>query len=444
MYRHQRAGHVLPLTLNQAWITTSVIQKYVIWEKPIALGTAESSEGALGAKTYAATTVNAMKSEAVGNQQVSVAGLRIAITVARGDMSAVFRGRLTAASVAASAGHILDPIVRSKPRELIIDASDMSYCDGAGIGLIAEVRRTAALHGGVVQFRGLSQDLQGLMMMSSLQDPRAPQLHAPDAPGLVTQVGIAMVHVLADLRAMTAFLGELVAAILWAIAHPRRMPWRDLWMIAEKVGVNAVPILSLLGVLMGIILAFQSAVPMERYGARDAVPAVVSVAVLRELGPLITAVLLAGRSGSAFAAEIGTMKITEELSALQSMGIHPVRFLAVPRVVASMFVTPLLCVVCNAMGIIGGYLVMSGFGYTALRYANATRSATNLSDVMGGIAKTVVFALLVSGVGCLRGMRTASGPGAVGDSTTRAVVAGIVLVIIADGIFGFVFYYLKI
>jgi phospholipid/cholesterol/gamma-HCH transport system permease protein len=194
---------------------------------------------------------------------------------------------------------------------------------------------------------------------------------------------------------------------------------------------------------MGVILAFQSAVPMERYGARDAVPAVVAIAVLRELGPLITAVLLAGRSGSAFAAEIGTMKITEELSALESMGIHPVRFLAVPRVLAAMIMTPLLCVVCNAMAILGGYIVMSGFGYTALRYAHAVKSASNLSDLLGGVSKTVVFALLVAGVGCLRGMRTASGPGAVGDSTTRAVVAGIVLVLIADGIFGVLFYYLK-
>jgi phospholipid/cholesterol/gamma-HCH transport system permease protein len=126
------------------------------------------------------------------------------------------------------------------------------------------------------------------------------------------------------------------------------------------------------------------------------------------------------------------------------MGIHPVRFLAVPRVIAAMIMTPLLCVVCNAMGILGGFLVMAGFGYTALRYAHAIKNVSDLSDLLGGVAKTVVFALLVAGVGCLRGMRTASGPGAVGDSTTRAVVAGIVLVLMADGVFGVLFYYLRI
>ena len=369
---------------------------------------------------------------------------RVTISASDGDVTAVLGGRLTAASVAVSARQILDPIKRANVREVTIDGSQMTYCDGAGIGLIGEIRRTASLAGRLVRFRGFSQDLQTLIDLSALPDPSAPQLHPPVAPGLVTQIGMSATGLLDDLRALVAFLGELVAALAWSIGHPTRLRRRDLWPIAEKVGVNAVPVVSLLGLLMGVILAFQSAVPMERYGARDAVPAVVAIAVLRELGPLITAVLLAGRSGSAFAAEIGTMKITEELSALESMGIHPVRFLAVPRVIAAMVVTPLLCVVCNAMGILGGYIVMSGFGYTALRYAHAVTSASNLSDLLGGVAKTVVFALLVAGVGCLRGMRTTSGPGAVGDSTTRAVVAGIVLVLIADGIFGVFFYYFKI
>jgi phospholipid/cholesterol/gamma-HCH transport system permease protein len=368
----------------------------------------------------------------------------VTVTTSQNELSAVMRGRLTAGSVAVWAGPLLEPIQRLKPRQVMIQGSEMTYCDGAGLGLIGEVRRAVSVGGGVVRFSGFSSDLQTLIDMSALPDPSAPQLNQPALPGIVTQVGITAAHMLEDLRALIAFLGEVVAALVWSIAHPRRLRWGDLWLSAEKVGVNAVPVLSLLGLLMGVILAFQSAVPMERYGARDAVPAVVAMAVLRELGPLITAVLLAGRSGSAFAAEIGTMKITEELSALQSMGIHPVRFLAVPRVIAAMIMTPLLCVVCNAMGILGGYIVMSGFGYTALRYAHAVQSASNLSDLLGGVAKTVVFALLVAGVGCLRGMRTANGPGAVGDSTTRAVVAGIVLVLIADGMFGVLFYYLKI
>ena len=372
------------------------------------------------------------------------AGFRVRITASDGDVTALLQGRLDAAAVAGASPRILESITRVHARNVIVDGSQTTFCDGAGVGLIGEVRRVAALNGGVVRFTGFSRDLQTLIDISALPDPAAPQLRAVPTPGFVTHAGIFTANVLDDLRAMIAFLGELVAALVWSIIRPRRLRWRDLWMIAEKVGVNAVPVLSLLGFLIGVILAFQSAVPMERYGARDAVPAIVAIAVLRELGPLITAVLLAGRSGSAFAAEIGTMKITEELSALESMGIHPVRFLAVPRVFAAMIVTPLLCVVCNVMGILGGYVVMSGFGYTALRYAHAVANASNLSDLVGGVSKTAVFALLVAGVGCLCGLRTAEGPGAVGDSTTRAVVAGIVLVLVADGIFGVLFYYLRI
>lgn len=372
------------------------------------------------------------------------ADFRVRITASDGDVTAFLQGRLDAAAVAGASPRILEPITRARARNVIVDGSQTTYCDGAGIGLIGEVRRVAALNGGVVRFTGFSRDLQTLIDISALPDPAAPQLRVVPMPGFVTHAGIFTAGVLDDLRAMIAFLGELVAALVWSIRHPRRLRWHDLWIIAEKVGVNAVPVLSLLGLLIGVILAFQSAVPMERYGARDAVPAIVAIAVLRELGPLITAVLLAGRSGSAFAAEIGTMKITEELSALESMGIHPVRFLAVPRVVAAMIVTPMLCVVCNVMGILGGYVVMYGFGYTALRYAHAIANASNLSDLVGGVSKTAVFALLVAGVGCLCGLRTAGGPGAVGDSTTRAVVAGIVLVLVADGIFGVLFYYLRI
>lgn len=369
---------------------------------------------------------------------------RVRIAASDGNVTAFLNGRLDAAAVAGASAQVLEPIERAHARDVIVDGSQTTYCDGAGIGLIGEVRRVAALNGGVVRFRGFSPDLQTLIDMSALPDPAAPQLRMAPKPGFVTQTGIFAATVLDDLRAMVAFLGELVAALVWSVMHPRSLRWHDLWMVAEKVGVNAVPVLSLLGLLIGVILAFQSAVPMERYGARDAVPAIVAIAVLRELGPLITAVLLAGRSGSAFAAEIGIMKITEELSALESMGIHPVRFLAVPRVVAAMIVTPLLCVVCNVMGMLGGYIVMWGFGYTALRYAHAVANASNLSDLVGGVSKTAVFALLVAGVGCLCGLRTAGGPGAVGDSTTRAVVAGIVLVLVADGIFGVLFYYLRV
>jgi len=193
-----------------------------------------------------------------------------------------------------------------------------------------------------------------------------------------------------------------------------------------------------------VILAFQTANPLQKFGAQPLIPTIVAIAVVREMGPLITAVILAGRSGSAFAAEIGTMQVTEELNALKTLGLEPVRFLVIPRVLAAMFVMPLLTVFNIMMSIVGGYFVMAALGYSLNFYVDSVKSAVTYKDLLGGLFKGLVFALIIAGIGCLRGITTKSGPGAVGDSTTRAVVAGIVLTIVADAILGVLFYYLGI
>ena len=166
--------------------------------------------------------------------------------------------------------------------------------------------------------------------------------------------------------------------------------------------------------------------------------------MVRELSPLITAIILAGRSGSAFAAEIGTMQVTQEIDALQTFGLDPVRFLAIPRVLAGVLMAPLLTIFNMLTGVAAGYLVMANYGYSFRFYVNAVMQAVSYVDLMGGVAKTLALGLVVAAIGCLRGLRTSKGPSAVGDSTTRAVVAGIVLIVIADMVFGVVYFYLGI
>jgi phospholipid/cholesterol/gamma-HCH transport system permease protein len=174
------------------------------------------------------------------------------------------------------------------------------------------------------------------------------------------------------------------------------------------------------------------------------IPTLLSFAMVRELGPLITAIILAGRSGSAFAAELGTMKVTEEINALTTFGLDPSRFLVVPRILAAIIVTPLLSVFGTLFGLVGGYLIMLGLGYGLPFYVNQVRASVNWVDFLQGVFKAGVFAFLIAAIGCLKGLQTRSGPGAVGDSTTRAVVAGIVMIVVADGLLGVVFYYLGI
>jgi phospholipid/cholesterol/gamma-HCH transport system permease protein len=193
-----------------------------------------------------------------------------------------------------------------------------------------------------------------------------------------------------------------------------------------------------------MILAFQSAVPMKRFGAEIFVADLLGLAVLRELGPLMTAILLAGRSGAAFAAEIGTMTINQEVDALTTMGLDPVQFLVTPRIIAAVLMTPLLTLFANLVALAGGALTMQTFSIPLVTFFKEVDSAVDLGDFLAGFIKSFVFALLIAGVGCLRGLQTQAGASAVGDSATRAVVSGIILLVVVDGIFAVIYFVLNI
>jgi phospholipid/cholesterol/gamma-HCH transport system permease protein len=195
----------------------------------------------------------------------------------------------------------------------------------------------------------------------------------------------------------------------------------------------------LIGFLIGVILAFQTAVALREFGADIFVANAVALAVLRELGPLMTAIILAGRSGSAFAAEIGTMKVNEEIDALITMGLSPVRFLVVPRLLAGFLLCPLLTVIADLVGLLGGAVVMRSFGIPVVTYFHQVQSIATQGDLFGGLLKAFAFGLLVAGVGCLHGLKTGEGASSVGQSTTNAVVGGIILVVAADSVFAVVF-----
>jgi phospholipid/cholesterol/gamma-HCH transport system permease protein len=346
-------------------------------------------------------------------------------------------GRLDATGVAA----IWDGVfLRVKPLAgFQVDASGVEYCDGAGLGLLLELKRLVPRGAaGAVEFRGLPKEVSELLERATpTKEPEQP----PPPLGAVTQLGAGAASVGRDLAALVAFLGEMIAAFAWGSARPSRVRWRDVLLVCEKAGAMAVPVVCLLGFLMGLIIAFQAAAPLAQYGAQGQIPNMLAFAMVRELGPLVTAVILAGRSGSAFAAEIGTMKVTEEINALTTFGLDPVRFLVVPRVLAAMIIMPLLSNFCTLMGLLGGLPTIWSFGYGTHYYMDAVRDAVGDVDLIQGLIKSVVFAFLVAGVGCKRGLATGAGPGAVGNSTTSAVVAGIVLIVVADGVLGAVFYY---
>jgi len=319
---------------------------------------------------------------------------------------------------------------------LKVDAKDVTYCDGSGIALLFELTRRG---GGKIE--NLDPKFQQLLDQFSPEEfDQKGEKKKPDSN--IEVIGRWGVSLAKDLYEQTEFLGRIMVVCLGTLLRPASFRWRDMWIVMEKAGVNAVGLVGMIGFLMGLILAFSSAMPLRDFGADIFVVNLVALSVLRELGPIMTAIVLAGRSGSAFAAEIGTMKVNEELNALKTMGLDDVRFLVAPRVLAGVIATPLLTIYGNLMGVAGGFFVMMAMGFPFQALYRQMISMVGIHDLMAGLIKACVFGILVASIGCLRGLQTKSGATAVGDSTTRAVVSGIVLIVLCDAVFAAIYYVL--
>ena len=250
--------------------------------------------------------------------------------------------------------------------------------------------------------------------------------------------GLAYVGALASLGGRAAYF-TFVAPF-----QGKRLPLQRVVSQAMQVGVRALPILSLITFFIGLILALQSAYELQRFGALHYVAGAVAISMTRELGPLITAIVVIGRSGSAFAAEIGTMKVTEEIDALETMAIDPIRFLVTPKFLAMLVMLPCLTICANTMGILGGALFgVARADFMLGGYIRASVNALFLRDVVSGLIKSAMFGIAITAVGCHEGLSTGAGAEQVGRSTTRAVVISIFLVILVDLVFTALFFLLS-
>jgi phospholipid/cholesterol/gamma-HCH transport system permease protein len=361
-----------------------------------------------------------------------------------GKLILMLSGRLNADSVSILWPDVHHLLGGRGIRSIVLDGSGIEYCDGAGAALLVYIRRAAKRIGVPMEFAGLEDGIAGMLALypeKELDGVSSPSRNTRD---LVEEIGKAFVESLAGLREHIAFLGELTAGLIKTFLHPAGMRMKDFLLVAEASGARALPIIGMLGFLVGLIMAFQGAVLMAQFGAEIYIADFVGKSVTRELGPLITAIIVAGRTGSAFAAEIGTMKVNEEIDAFTTMGLDPVRFLVVPRVTAATLMTPLLAVMSNLFGMAGGAVVMKGLGFPLITYVNRVCSSVTTTDFIGGLVKSLVFGLLISSAGCLCGLRTGEGASAVGNSATRAVVSSITMIVIADGVFAVLFYYMGI
>lgn len=332
------------------------------------------------------------------------------------------------------------------PARLIVDLAQVEYLDSAGALELLNLEQEARSRSMDFQFANLPETARGIMELLDRDDLATPPLIAGRDEGrLLEQLGEGARRFAADLTQVTTFLGELLRALAYALLHPRSVRWDDVASYMKRAGVDGLPIVSLISFLLGLILAFMSSLQLKQFGANVYVAPLLAIAVVKELGPIMTAILVAGRSGSAFAAEIGTMKVNEEVDALTTMGFDPIRFLAVPKVLAAMVVVPLLTVYADLFAIGGGLVVgVVGLDLTAYTYLQDTRASLTLLDIIPSLIKAGVFALLIAGIGCQRGFQVRGGAEAVGTATTSAVVAALFLIIVTDSAFALAFHYLGI
>ena len=253
---------------------------------------------------------------------------------------------------------------------------------------------------------------------------------------LLVTIGKATMRLLDELQGWLAFIGELVTAVLEFVRRRARVPVRDIWVTLDECGPGALPIVTLISTLVGVILAFIGAQQLQQFGAQIYVANLVSVAMLREMGAVMAGVIMAGRTGAAFAAQLGTMQVNEEIDALKTLGISPMQYLVVPRVVALIVMMPLLCLYADLLGIVGGAVVSSlTMDISLVQFFNQAATAVHLSDFWLGVSKSCIFGVLIAIAGCLSGIRCGRSASAVGTAVTSAVVSGIVAIVLCDAVF---------
>jgi phospholipid/cholesterol/gamma-HCH transport system permease protein len=358
---------------------------------------------------------------------------RFQVVEAGGEAVLRVSGHLDLAAAARLWADMLRAARLAQGRPLSIDLTDVTACDTAGATLLMYAERA---HGGPTTMRGADPRVAAVLALIRpvAGPPPAPATAVPPSWQEVIVAGLTIC------TAGLAYLGEVAVATVRLPTRLRMFRLRDLLRAGDEAGVQAIPLVLLLGVLIGLILAFQSLVPMRRFGADIYVANLVALGLLRELGPLLTAVVLAGRSGSAFAAEIGTMKVNQELDALATMGIDAMTMLVLPRLMAAMLMMPVLTVIMELAGLLGMTLVLTAGGIPPITIANQVSHAVVPADFYGGLFKAALFGAAVAAIGCRAGMATGVGPRAVGLSATSAVVGGIVAAIALDGVLAVLFY----
>jgi phospholipid/cholesterol/gamma-HCH transport system permease protein len=323
--------------------------------------------------------------------------------------------------------------------EIAID--DMEAVDTVGAMLLHRLRTVLAREGCTAGITGATPDRTALIERIAAATHPPPEEARPHAVvAVVEHIGRATVEAGREALGLLSFLGLVIVTVAHSLVRPRRLRLVPLIAHIERVGLNAMPIVGLLSFLIGVVVAFQGADQLKRFGAEIFTVDLLGLSVLREMGVLLTAIIVAGRSGSAFAAEIGTMQVNQEVDAIRTLGLDPVELLVLPRLLALTVALPLLTVFANVMGLTGGAIMsFLTLDITPAQFIERLRTSVPVQSYWVGIVKAPVFGFLIALIGCLEGLKASGSADSVGRQTTRAVVVSIFLVIVADAMFSVLF-----
>jgi phospholipid/cholesterol/gamma-HCH transport system permease protein len=317
---------------------------------------------------------------------------------------------------------------------LDLEMSGVERVDGGAMALLASLRADLQRRGVTSEFVGAGERVQRVIHLYG-GDLVVARLRTRRALGVLDQLGRATLAILREGQLVLAFLGQMVVSGAGLLRAPRSANWREVPATMERSGADAVPIVVLINFLVGLAMAFQASVQLKRFGANILVADLIGISVCRELGPLMTAIVVSGRSGAAFTAELGVMQVNGEIDALRTMGLEPMRYLVLPRTIALVLVVPLLVVLADAGGVAGGLVVgATSLDLTARGYLNETARVLSLWDFSSGILKGVVFAVAIALIGCQQGLATSGGAEGVGRRTTAGVVLNLFTLILLDAV----------
>ncbi len=328
--------------------------------------------------------------------------------------------------------------------ELTFDCTKLTALDTSGAWLLQRTVRELEQRGRQITIIGLQPEFSALLQMVA-SCTIAPTSAPTAPPNVLIRIGRQSWQIWLNLSGMLAFIGETANILLHSCLQPRRIRWRAIVHNIQTAGFEALPIIGLLSLLMGLVIAYQGADQLQRFGANIFIADLVGLSMLRELSPLLTAIIVAGRSGSAYAAEIGTMKVTEEIDALRTIGVGPTELLVLPKLLALIIALPLLTVFADVTGVLGGMIMArSKLDVSFDVFLNRLGDAVRLSSYLTGICKAPVFAAIIALVGCYQGFQVTGSADSVGRQTTVSVVQAIFLVILCDALFSIVFNWLNL